>query len=89
MIEITEEKYELNDWKKHSIYVATEEEKIKLAIVVALHRLKLGKVKQQISELNAKLESNEFPEEINDLLMHLSLLNQAKMSLSKVLGRNI
>ncbi|MDG1518075.1 MAG: DNA primase [Flavobacteriales bacterium] len=89
VIEITEEKYELNDWKKHSIYVATEEEKIKLAIVVALHRLKLGKVKQQISELNAKLESNEFPEEINDLLMHLSLLNQAKLSLSKVLGRNI
>ena len=89
VIEITEDKYVLNDWKKHSIYVTTEEEKIKLAIVVALHRLKLGKVKQQVSEINAKLESNEFPEEINDLLMHLSLLNQAKMTLSKILGRNI
>ena len=89
VIEITEDKYTLNDWKKHSIYVTTEEDKIKLAIIVALHRLKLGKIKQQISEINAKLESNEFPDEINELLTHLSLLNQAKMTLSKVLGRNI
>lgn len=88
VIEITEERHLLNDWKKHSIFVTKEEDKIKLAVTVALNRLKLAKVKQQISEINAKLESNEFPEEINDLLVHLSLLNQAKLSLSTALGRN-
>ncbi len=89
VIEITEERHTLNDWKKHSIYVTTEADKIRLAVTVALNRLKLAKVKQQINELNTKLESNEFPEEINDLLVHLTLLNQAKRSLSMALGRNI
>lgn len=89
VIEITEERHSLNNWKKHSIYVTTEQEKIKLAITVALNRFKLGKIKQQISEINAKLESGEFPEEINDQLVHLTLLNQAKRALSMALGRNI
>lgn len=88
VIEITEERHTLNDWKKHSIFVTTEGDKIRLAITVALNRLKLAKVRLQINEINAKLESNEFPEEINDLLVHLSLLNQAKRSLSMALGRN-
>ena len=89
VIDITEERHTLNDWKKHSIYVTTEQDKIKLAITVALNRFKLGKIKQQINEVNAKLKSNEFPEEINNILIHLSLLNQAKLTISVALGRNI
>ena len=89
VIDITEERHTLNDWKKHSIYVTTEQDKIKLAITVALNRFKLGKIKKQINEVNAKLKSNEFPEEINNILVHLSLLNQAKLKISVALGRNI
>lgn len=89
VIEITEERYTLNDWSKHAIFIATEGEKIRLAITIALNRFKLGKVKQQIREINLKLESGEFDNNINDLLMQLSLLNQAKTVLSKALGRNI
>ena len=89
VIEITEERHTLNDWKKHSIYVTTEQDKIKLAITVALNRLKLGKIKQEINEVNAKIKSSASADEINDLLIHLSLLNQAKLTLSIALGRNL
>ena len=89
VIEITEERHTLNDWKKHSIYVTTEQDKIKLALTVALNRLKLGKIKQEINEVNAKIKSFTSADEINDLLIHLSLLNQAKLTLSIALGRNL
>lgn len=89
VIEITEERHTLNDWKKHSIYVTTEQDKIKLAVTVALNRLKLGKIKQEINEVNAKIKSYASADEINDLLIHLSLLNQAKLTLSIALGRNL
>lgn len=89
VIEITEEKYTLNNWQKHSIFVTSEEEKIKSATEIAIYRLKLGKVKSQINEISAKLESDEFAEEVDGLLMHLSILNQAKKALSDKLGRNI
>ena len=89
VIEITEERHTLNDWKKHSIYVTTEQDKIKLAITVALNRLKLGKIKAQIDEVNTKIKSQTSSDEINVLLTHLSLLNQAKLSLAIALGRNL
>lgn len=89
VIEITEEKYTLNNWEKHSIFVTSEEEKIKSSIEIAIYRLKLGKVKQQIAEITAKLETNEFENEVDALLQHLSILNQAKKALSIKLGRNI
>tara|TARA_Y100000589_G_scaffold150354_1_gene143461 strand:- start:14522 stop:16546 length:2025 start_codon:yes stop_codon:yes gene_type:complete len=89
VIEITEERHILNDWEKHKIYVTTEQEKIKLAVTVALNRLKLGKIKQEINEVNAKIKSFTSADEINDLLIHLSLLNQAKLTLSIALGRNL
>ena len=89
VINITEERHRLNNWKKHSIYVTTEQDKIKLAITVALNRLKLGRIKSEIKEVNEKLKSFTSSEEINDLLMHLSILNQAKLTLSLALGRNL
>ncbi len=89
VIDITEERHILNDWKKHSIYVTTEPDKIKLAITVALNRLKLGRIKKQIFEINDKIKSYSSSDEINDLLIHLSLLNQAKLTLSVALGRNL
>ena len=89
VIEITEERHTLNDWKKHSIYVTTEQDKIKLAITVALNRLKLGKIKTQINEVNKKIRSQTSSDEINLLLNHLSLLNQAKLTLAIALGRNL
>jgi len=89
VIEITEERHTLNDWKKHSIYVTTEQDKIKLAITVALNRLKLGKIKAQINEVNTKIKSQTSSDEINVLLSHLSLLNQAKLTLAIALGRNL
>lgn len=89
VIEITEERHILNDWEKHSIYVTTEQDKIKLAITVALNRLKLGKIKEEINEVNAKIKLFTSSEEINNLLIRLSLLNQAKLTLSIALGRNL
>ncbi len=89
VIEITEERHTLNDWKKHSIYVTTEQDKIKLAITVALNRLKLGKIKEQINAVNEKIKSQTSSDEINVLLSHLSLLNQAKLTLAIALGRNL
>ena len=89
VIEITEERHTLNDWKKHSIYVTTEQDKIKLAITVALNRLKLGKIKEQINAVNEKIKSQTSSDEINILLSHLSLLNQAKLTLAIALGRNL
>ena len=56
---------------------------------MALNRLKLGKIKQEINEVNAKIKSSASADEINDLLIHLSLLNQAKLTLSIALGRNL
>ena len=89
VIEITEERHTLNDWKKHSIYVTTEQDKIKLAITVALNRLKLGKIKAQISEVNLKIKDTKSSSEINELLTHLSILNKAKLILAVALGRNL
>ncbi len=89
VIEITEERHTLNDWEKHSIYVTTEQDKIKLAITVALNRLKLGKIKEEIDEVNSKIKIFTSPEKTNDLLIRLSLLNQAKLKLSIALGRNL
>ena len=89
VIEITEERHTLNDWQKKSIYVTTEQDKIKLAITVALNRLKLGKIKAQINQINEKIKSEVSSDEINPLLTHLSLLNQAKLTLAIALGRNL
>ena len=46
-------------------------------------------IKAEIKEVNEKLKSFTSSEEINDLLMHLSILNQAKLTLSLALGRNL
>lgn len=89
VIEITEERHSLSDWEKKSIYVTTEQDKIKLAITVALNRLKLGKIKGQINEVNTKIKSETSAEEINILLNHLSILNKAKLTLAVALGRNL
>jgi hypothetical protein len=51
--------------------------------------LKLGKIKAQIDEVNTKIKSQTSSDEINVLLTHLSLLNQAKLSLAIALGRNL
>ena len=89
VIEITEERHSLSDWEKKSIFVTTEQDKIKLATTVALNRLKLGKIKEQINEVNTKIKSETSSEEINILLNHLTILNKAKLTLAVALGRNI
>ncbi len=89
VIEITEERHSLSDWEKKSIFVTTEQDKIKLATTVALNRLKLGKIKEQINEVNIKIKSGTSSEEINILLNHLTILNKAKLTLAVALGRNI
>ena len=89
VIEITEERHSLSDWEKKSIFVTTEQDKIKLATTVALNRLKLGKIKERINEVNIKIKSETSSEEINILLNHLTILNKAKLTLAVALGRNI
>lgn len=88
VINITEERHTLANWKKHSIFVAKEQDKIKLAFNIALYRFKLEKLQLQIEEIRAKLDSGEFPEEVNDLMIHLNLLIQAKLTIGKALGKS-
>lgn len=89
VIEITDQPHELGNWQKHSIFVTTEEDRIKLAVHNALNTLKLAKIKYQISEITTQIESGEFPEEVDMLITQLSLLNHAKKTFSKALGRNL
>jgi len=89
VIEITDQPHELGNWKKHSIFVTTEENKIRLAVNNALNTLKLAKVKQQITEITTQIESGEFSEEIDVLINQLTLLNNAKKTFSQTLGRNL
>lgn len=89
VIEITEQAHTLNDWKKHSIFVTTEEDKIRLAVNIALDRFKLSKVEAQIAEITTQIESGEFPEEVDMLITQLTLLNHAKKVFSAALGRNL
>lgn len=89
VIEITDQPHELGNWEKHSIFVTTEENKIRLAVNNALNTLKLAKVKQQITEITTQIESGEFSEEIDILINQLTLLNNAKKTFSNTLGRNL
>ena len=87
VIEITEERYSLANWNKHDIYVTTEEEKVKLAVSIAINRFKYEKIQLRIEDIKSKLESEEFSNEINDLMVHLNLLIQAKLTIGKALGK--
>ena len=87
VIEITEERYSLANWNKHDIYVTTEEEKVKLAVSIAINRFKYEKIQLQIEDIKSKLDSEEFSNEINDLMVHLNLLIQAKLTIGKALGK--
>mgnify|MGYP003687154105 CR=1 FL=1 len=89
VIEITDQPHELGNWQKHSIFVTTEEDKIRLAVNNALNSLKLTKIKYQISEITTQIESGEFPEEVDVLITQLTLLNHAKKTFSSALGRNL
>jgi DNA primase len=89
VIEITEQPHTLNDWKKHSIFVTTEEDKIRMAVNIALNRFKLSKVESQITEITTQIESGEFPDEVDMLITQLTLLNHAKKVFSAELGRNL
>ncbi|MBL57872.1 MAG: DNA primase [Flavobacteriales bacterium] len=88
VIDITEERHSLANWNKHSIYVATEEEKIKLALSIAINRFKYQKLQTQIEHIKAKIESNDVSNDINDLMVHLNLLIQAKLVIGKALGKS-
>jgi DNA primase len=87
VINITENRYSLANWSKHSIYVTTEEEKIKLALSIAINRFKYEKIQLQINEIKAQLDSVEFKNNVNDLMVHLNILIQAKLTLGKALGK--
>ena len=89
VIEITDQPHALGNWQKHSIFVTTEEDKIRLAVNDALNTLKLAKIKHQISEVTTQIESGEFSEEIDVLINQLTLLNHAKKTFSSALGRNL
>lgn len=89
VIEITDQPHTLNDWKKHSIFVTTEEDKIRMAVNIALNRFKLCKVESQIAEITTQIESGEFPEEVDILITQLTLLNHAKKAFSAALGRSL
>ena len=89
VIEITDQPHALSNWQKHSIFVTTEEDKIRLAVNDALNTLKLAKIKHQISEVTTQIESGEFSEEIDVLINQLTLLNHAKKTFSSALGRNL
>lgn len=87
VITITENRYSLANWSKHSIYVTTEEEKIKLALSIAINRFKYEKLQLQIEEIKSKLDSENFTDNVNDLMVHLNLLIQAKLTIGKALGK--
>jgi hypothetical protein len=89
VIEITDQPHTLNDWKKHSIFVTTEEDKIRMAVNIALNRFKLCKVESQIAEITTQIESGEFPEEVDTMITQLTLLNHAKKAFSAALGRSL
>lgn len=89
VIEITDQPHQLGNWQKHSIFVTTEEDRIKLAVNNALNSFKLTKIKYQIAEITTQIESGEFPEEVDMLITQLTLLNHAKKTFSKALGRNL
>ncbi len=89
VIDITDQPHQLSNWQKHSIFVTTEEDKIKLAVNNALNSFKLTKIKYQIAEITTQIESGEFPEEIDMLITQLTLLNHAKKTFSETLGRNL
>lgn len=88
VIEICSDKYVLSErWKDHSIFVPTELDNLKKAVEIAINRLKLDKVKNEIQAIQEALEGA--PENEDELLTRYTRMIQAKKILSKILGRTI
>ena len=87
-IEMTNEKHFLSEnWKKHLIFVALEEDQLKLAIVVACNRLKIEKVEQEIEAIHQQLKQNISEDQQDICLLRLAKLIEVRKKISNLLGR--
>ncbi|MFH1320345.1 MAG: DNA primase [Bacteroidota bacterium] len=82
--------YSLSDnWKKHKIYVRTEDMLLKQAVERSVYSLKISKLKIMISEMQNNIKDATAAEDRTDLMQQYHRLLEIKKIISKQLGRVI
>ena len=85
-VELISSKHTLSEnWKKHNILVATEEQQLERAVLSSLNAIKLRRVEAVIREVRSTIE-NCSAEEIDDKLRHLQQLLALRGELAKDIG---
>lgn len=88
VIDILSEKYSLANWATHKIFVTTEEELLKKAVVNCLFAFKLSKLNKRITENQDQLKTADSDKQM-ELLKEQVSLQQLKKQLAEKLGRII
>ena len=85
-VELISSKHTLSEnWKKHNILVATEEQQLERAVLSSLNAIKLRRVEAVIKEVRSTIE-NCSAEKIDDKLRHLQQLLALRGELAKDIG---
>lgn len=89
VIDVLSDKYDLSpNWATHKIFVTTEEELLKKAVVNTMFAFKLSKLNKRITENQDQLKTTDADKQM-ELLKEQLTLQQLKKQLAEKLGRII
>lgn len=88
-IDLVSSPHSLSDWERHGIFVITEDQFLKKAVLKTIYALKSKKIQKMLLENHRKIKDCKGDEEIMRLLVERKQLEEGKKLYSSLLGRPI